>query len=160
MKKVLLVGMLLAVCATTFAQTDDPGCNIVVTLSDKNCTTGQSTPCNFTTGCSQTSEFTLVCGGQYSLKAWITCDQGSCSNCAACVNIYRSGTGDLVASCTNAAVCDDDDCCEICTTNYLDQGGYVMRVCLVPCSAESQETCCSGACTAWGTISTNTLSCP
>lgn len=50
MKRILLFVTNLLFCATLFAQTDDPGCNISVVVSDATCETGYTSPCSGTSG--------------------------------------------------------------------------------------------------------------
>lgn len=159
MKKLILLAISqLLFCSMLFAQTDDPGCNLYVTQVDVGCTTGQ-TSCPGSIGCTSSSNFRVVCSGNFSIKAWTTCGTGSCSNCASCVSIYTAGQGDLVATCTNLSTC-GVTCCSVCSGVYLLSGDYVMRVCLVPCPSGNEEDCCDGACKAYGAISSNALSCP
>lgn len=157
-KHVLLVMLQLLFCSIVFAQTDDPGCNLQVTLSDATCNVDQ-TNCGTTTGCATTT-FTVVCTGLYYLKGWTSCTGTNCAHCAVCVSVIKS-TGGTLNSCSTINQCDQGTCCNVCTYT-LTPGSYTMYVCKFPCNEVDEEPCCDEqyGCTAWGTVSSNSLSCP
>ncbi|MBL0061481.1 MAG: hypothetical protein IPP40_08370 [bacterium] len=82
-KHVLLVMLQLLFCTMVFGQTDDPGCNLNVTLSDVTCNVSQ-TSCFTTTGCTSFG-ITVVCSGTYYLKAWTACSGTHCTLCFMCI---------------------------------------------------------------------------
>ncbi len=85
MKELVLSGLLLmGLSSLGFGQTDDPGCNVGVSVTDYGCTTGQD-DYNFVPGCTSSSEFRVVCNGTIWVRAWTSCASGSCNNCAVCV---------------------------------------------------------------------------
>jgi len=158
MKRFLILTTHLLFCAALFAQTDDPGCNISVVVSDATCETGYTSPCSGTTGYTSSSEFIINCSGRYYIKAWTTCSAGSCSNCVACVKLYDSGDGSLMKTVTTASPC--DDCCELIWENYGSGEGLILKVGLEPCPGGSQAACCNGRCTAYGSFTYVQPSCP
>lgn len=158
MKSLVWSGLILVgLCSMCFGQTDDPGCSITVSEIDADCTTGEE-DCDFTAGCTTSSVFHVLCDGSAWIKAWTECPGGNCKNCAACVNIYTSGTGDLVFSCSSLPDC-DEECCRVCVDPNFTAGYYIMRVCLVSCPGGDEEACCNGSCKAYGQFSSNPLSC-
>jgi len=158
MKKLILLAISqLLFCSILFAQTDDPGCSVVVNLTDTGC--GEGTSCADATGCTSSGQFHVQCNGTGWIKAWVECSEGvHCDNCAVCVKIVTGGSGDPVTECGTLGGCDDDSCCTVCTYSFTP-GDYIMRVCLLPCPGGNQQACCSGQCKAYATFSTNSLGC-
>lgn len=159
LKRVLLLATHLLFCAALFAQTDNPGCNLYASRSDQGCTTGQE-DCIFTSGCTSYS-FSVVCAGTYWIKASVSCTGTSCTNCAACVNIYEvGGEGQLIASTTTLDNC-GATCCAV-SSRTLQAGNYIMYVCLRDCPGGNRIACCGAnpPCVATGIVSSQQLNCP
>ncbi len=165
MKKALMIGMLMVVCSTAFAQMDNPGCSLDVTQKDSNC--GLNTNCANVLSC-PTASFSVTAGCPTNLwiKAWTACLGSNCppcQHCASCVSIYTSG-GAFVVSLNTELECDENGggtCCDVIQHTFAP-GNYVMHVCLVPCNDIDGETCCTAGYpfAAFGRVSQSTLSCP
>ena len=156
MKLMFLIGLLLASWAAVFAQGDVPGCNLYVTAKDDNCS--GTTTCAQADRC-ETVPFRVVCANAYWIKAQTDCGQTHCAHCASCVYIYTDPPGpNYVKFVSTTDVCDDADCCKFDTWTPA-AGNYLLKVCLIPCNEVDEETCCSGICTAWGYVSSQSLSC-
>ncbi|MBK6910241.1 MAG: hypothetical protein IPK53_20150 [bacterium] len=160
MKRVLLLATHLLFCAALFAQTDNPGCSIAVTVSDASCVTGQTSACGGTTGYTSSNEFSINCAGVYYIKAWTTCNAGDCSNCVACVKLCDAGDGALIQTVSTSGLCGSEVCCVVASTQYLSVDSFILKVGLEPCLSGDPSACCSNQCTAYGTFSYARLSCP
>lgn len=149
------IGILFSFCRPVLAQTDDPGCNKEVILTDQGC--GRN--CGTLVGCTSQA-FHVDCSYPYQLKAWTVCSGTNCFHCASCVSIYTNPPGlTPVASISTAAICSQGDCEISVSSITLTPGDYIMYVCLVPCTENDQEACCgsesgckAGGCLKWGTV--------
>lgn len=158
MKKVIIAGMLLALCSTGFCQTDDPGCNLYATQKDTTCVS--TSTCATATNCPRT-QFTIVCPTDvYWIKAYTDCDGTNNAHCAACVKITDM-SGTPLFQLNTEAECEEVEYCDSASWTPTSSGTYYLSVCLVPCNEVDGETCCGGQydCEAWGIISKSQLSC-
>lgn len=159
MKKVIIAGMLLALCSTGFCQTDDPGCNLYATQKDTTCVS--TSTCATATNC-PTQSFTIVCvpNATYWVKGFTKCEGTHCAHCAACVKVKDSGGATVVSFDTRDVECQRGEYCQTVTWTPSTAGAYSLEVCLVPCNSVDGSTCCDEYdCRAIGEISSQTLSC-
>jgi hypothetical protein len=148
--------ILMAVCATSWAQGNNPGCKLFVHDSDRVCTV--ATDCSSLTGCTSTT-FTPSCGGKYTLAAWVHCSAGQCAHCAACVSIWTTTPSVYVGGCDNTDVCGAETCRKSCSIDLTANTSYTMFVCLITCPPEVSCLGCGESCTAHGCL-TNGTPCP
>lgn len=158
MKNTLLITTLLLLYAVALGQTDDPGCYFMTSLQDNSCGTGQPT-CTSPNGC-VTQTFHVQCTGLVRVKAWTSCTGSDCSDCASCVRIIAAdGSGTVYYTLSTLAECRRDMCCSLGSIS-LQEGDYILAVCLYTCT--DGGSCCTGGsgCSAWGTVSSDSLVCP
>lgn len=158
MKKLILLAISqLLFCSMLFAQTDNPGCYFLSTVSDASCDT--DTSCGTATHCTS-SQFSVSCSGTIRFKAYTSCSGTNCAHCASCVTITTTGGLPLLSFDTDG-LCTGGGFCAL-QSLYLGKGNYVMKVCLIPCNAVDTTPCCNEghSCTAWGVASSDPLSCP
>ncbi len=158
MKKLILLAISqILFCSVLFAQTDNPGCYFLTSVTDATC--NENFTCASAGQCPRT-QFSVQCSGTIRFMAYTDCSTTNCKHCAACATISTLNGVPLLTFDTDAE-CDNNGFCET-QSMYLASGSYIMQVCLVPCNALDGAACCSEGhnCVAWLTASSDPLTCP
>ena len=145
-----LVVSALMVIPNAWAQGDDPQiCTACYCVADAPCREVISRCNDLSLNCPQ-QEFTAPCGGQWTLKAELSCPSGTaCEYCQACVRLYEEETQSTTLIHTGCVANE----CSVSQSYTMTYGyHYKIRVCLDQCDPNiCSDTYCDN-CVARGWI--------
>lgn len=142
MKTAILLFSLLFMVGTVFCQDGSRAPNWCIGLDDESPSAGTASCTSPFSGC-EYSQFTVSMDGDYTLRIKVTCTNGVCEYCHACVAVYDVTTSQTVCSgYTNTVWCEgscDRTFEEACTLDY--EHTYRLYVCLNNCQGMQGQSC-------------------
>jgi len=165
MKTAILFVSLLVLVGMSFGQGGPlaPNCsNWCTGLRDTSPSAGTASCTVPFSGC-ESAQFTVPCDTLYSLRIKVSCTNGVCEYCHACVAVYDETTSQTVCSWyTNTPWCEGScDRTQEAACTLDNDHTYRLYVCLNTCQGDQGQTC-DQSCKAvgWVWITNSKSQCP